>query len=329
LILFEGATGQRPFVADNLFDLLRLQIEALPPSPRDLRPDLPAALETVIVRALEKDPARRFQSTDQLSSALRETAQFLPAQSFVTLTGEPSSLPKPMLAVASGAARTASGYAATVGTTRATSAPRRSSSLGLVALAFGLGAVLFGAVAVAAGAAWYFRSASPAGSGAAARGSASREDTATPPQRGIAGGADLNHVDPVAFLPRARALARSQIADVELSTFSADGVGRNGVVDFQKGNGSITYTFLSPKASAGQTTGRCAVTVGLSGGAPVVTVPPVAVCFGGVARAPRCSLARILGSAGAKEPTATVTYGPAPSWTVVAGDDMRFVPDDC
>ena len=38
VILFECATGRKPFQAEALFDLLRMHVEAPPPSPRALRP---------------------------------------------------------------------------------------------------------------------------------------------------------------------------------------------------------------------------------------------------------------------------------------------------
>ena len=84
VILFECATGRRPFVADSLFDLLRKHVDEAPPPPSTLRPDLPPALEQVIMFALAKDPARRYQSSHDLANALMAataglaTAQWAP-----------------------------------------------------------------------------------------------------------------------------------------------------------------------------------------------------------------------------------------------------------
>jgi serine/threonine-protein kinase len=62
VILFECATGRRPFLGESLFDLLRKQVDEAPPSPRQFRPDMPPAMEQVILYALNKDPAQRFGS---------------------------------------------------------------------------------------------------------------------------------------------------------------------------------------------------------------------------------------------------------------------------
>jgi len=81
VILFECATGRKPFLAEALFDLLRMHVEAPPPSPRALRPDMPPDLEQVILTALAKAPDQRFSTTTAMSVALQHaTAQLAPDQ---------------------------------------------------------------------------------------------------------------------------------------------------------------------------------------------------------------------------------------------------------
>ena len=75
VILFECATGRRPFHADSLFDLLRKHVDEPPPSPRALRPDMPPMYEQIILRALEKNPDTRWQNTLALGSALQQATQ--------------------------------------------------------------------------------------------------------------------------------------------------------------------------------------------------------------------------------------------------------------
>ncbi len=87
VILYEGATGRLPFQADVLFELLKQHIETPPVPPRALRADLLPALETVILRALEKDPALRFQSAGELAVAIGHVVPFLPPDSFASLGG--------------------------------------------------------------------------------------------------------------------------------------------------------------------------------------------------------------------------------------------------
>lgn len=59
VILFRMLTGQLPFTANSVVELVRLHREAPPPSVMDLRPDAPALLESVTAAALSKDPADR------------------------------------------------------------------------------------------------------------------------------------------------------------------------------------------------------------------------------------------------------------------------------
>jgi serine/threonine-protein kinase len=87
VILFECATGRKPFHADSLFELLRLHIEAPPPSPRAFRPDIPAGLEQVIATALAKAPDARFASAQAMSTALHHAAQELPPAAWAPITG--------------------------------------------------------------------------------------------------------------------------------------------------------------------------------------------------------------------------------------------------
>jgi DNA-binding NarL/FixJ family response regulator len=70
IVLYELATGQLPFNADDIAALLLQQVKQMPPPPRLIVPELPLMLETVILKALEKNPVRRFQSCKALAGAL-------------------------------------------------------------------------------------------------------------------------------------------------------------------------------------------------------------------------------------------------------------------
>ncbi len=85
VILFECFTGRKPFNADALFDLLRMHVEAAPPPPRQLRPDLSPALEQVILVALAKQPDHRFASAQAMSMALQHATSQLPPEAWAPL----------------------------------------------------------------------------------------------------------------------------------------------------------------------------------------------------------------------------------------------------
>jgi serine/threonine-protein kinase len=70
ILLFELVTGRLPFESDSEYALVRAHVEARPPSPRQITSAVSAELEHVILRALSKDPAERFQSTEAFSLAL-------------------------------------------------------------------------------------------------------------------------------------------------------------------------------------------------------------------------------------------------------------------
>ncbi|HWJ54760.1 MAG TPA: serine/threonine-protein kinase [Vicinamibacterales bacterium] len=86
VILFECATGRKPFQAEALFDLLRMHVEVPPPSPRALRPDMPPELEHVILTALAKAPDHRFPSAMAMSMALQHATAQLPPDQWRPLT---------------------------------------------------------------------------------------------------------------------------------------------------------------------------------------------------------------------------------------------------
>ncbi|MBC8098905.1 MAG: protein kinase, partial [Armatimonadetes bacterium] len=70
IVLYEMATGQLPFNADDIGALLLQQVKQPPPAPRLIVPDLPLILEEVIIKTLEKKQERRYQSGGALAEAL-------------------------------------------------------------------------------------------------------------------------------------------------------------------------------------------------------------------------------------------------------------------
>ena len=70
VILFEAATGQRPFVSKVMFELFRMIVDEPPPWPHQLRPGLPLSFEAVILKAMAKDPAARYTSAREMARAM-------------------------------------------------------------------------------------------------------------------------------------------------------------------------------------------------------------------------------------------------------------------
>ncbi len=73
VVLYEMVTGRRPFRGEHEAAIMYSLLHENPPAPSSLRPDLPPAIETVIRKSLEKDPARRYQTVDELLRDLRST----------------------------------------------------------------------------------------------------------------------------------------------------------------------------------------------------------------------------------------------------------------
>jgi serine/threonine-protein kinase len=70
-VLYEMATGMRAFPERQELRLMDAVLHRPVTPPRLLKPDLSPALETCLLRALEKDPAARYQSASQLEGALQ------------------------------------------------------------------------------------------------------------------------------------------------------------------------------------------------------------------------------------------------------------------
>ncbi len=72
---YEALSGQLPFPPSDTgsaYEVMRGHTELTPPSLAEVLPDLPAALAKLIMRALEKDPARRYQTADEWLNAITE-----------------------------------------------------------------------------------------------------------------------------------------------------------------------------------------------------------------------------------------------------------------
>ena len=67
VVLFELLTARLPFMAKTPIGIALKHRTEPPPAPRTLHPDIPAWLERVVLRCLEKDPVLRFGSAGELA----------------------------------------------------------------------------------------------------------------------------------------------------------------------------------------------------------------------------------------------------------------------
>jgi eukaryotic-like serine/threonine-protein kinase len=74
IMMYELLAGRRPFEADSAYGILNQQCNIAPQPPVELNPQLPPALSEIILCALKKDPAQRFQNAQAVSNALRHVA---------------------------------------------------------------------------------------------------------------------------------------------------------------------------------------------------------------------------------------------------------------
>lgn len=74
VLAFELATGRLPFDGQTLTELIAQHLERPPPRPSAIRADLPAALEALILKSLEKDPRQRHQDIGEFLTAVAEAS---------------------------------------------------------------------------------------------------------------------------------------------------------------------------------------------------------------------------------------------------------------
>jgi len=94
--LYELVTGQRPFKGDSDYSIMAAHLEQSPVPPIQLDPSLPQVLSDLILTAIQKDPARRFQSAQAFRGALRSLKGAAPAPWPVVQAPVPQPAPQPV-----------------------------------------------------------------------------------------------------------------------------------------------------------------------------------------------------------------------------------------
>src|ERR671929_1371949 len=70
VVLYELLTGAVPFSGDTPVEIAMKHLSSVPPAPSELRAEIPRDLDLVVMRALAKDPAERYQSADEMDADL-------------------------------------------------------------------------------------------------------------------------------------------------------------------------------------------------------------------------------------------------------------------
>jgi serine/threonine-protein kinase len=107
-ILFEMLLGRPPFQYDNWGELVAAHIHLEPPRPREIDPELPAAIELVVMRMLAKQPQDRYATMTEVSVAIedvwrntdRRDALFTPPKGLTTIRPPGSAERTPLVGVA-------------------------------------------------------------------------------------------------------------------------------------------------------------------------------------------------------------------------------------
>ncbi|MBK9033859.1 MAG: serine/threonine protein kinase [Myxococcales bacterium] len=322
-LIYECVTGQRPFAGANLFELLRAQVEVMPPPPDRLRPDLPPAVTAVIMRALAKRPDDRFPSAAAMAAALAAATAGLPGGAW----------PPPREPAAPAAPSSSSlAHGHTYPMAPPTAARRRRARI------VGASAVVVAAVIALAvsqrGAGGRAPTSAAAPAGVTLVASAAPSTTAAPDF-------DPARFDAIAYLPRAHARAVQLAPDALLVGFDVDGVAASGLADLTLApDFDATYQFRSPSRSARPHVPAgvpvelpCMVYVDVTPAGVEAYVVTREVCDEPLRPQPRCPLAAVWAQALADrvpaDAVAQIDYLPD-GWFVQVGDDVsESVRDDC
>ncbi|MGI6754520.1 MAG: Stk1 family PASTA domain-containing Ser/Thr kinase [Atopobiaceae bacterium] len=72
IVMYEAATGRVPFDGDDAISVALKQVNEQPTPPSQINPNVDAALESIILKCMQKNPNDRFQTADELYHALRD-----------------------------------------------------------------------------------------------------------------------------------------------------------------------------------------------------------------------------------------------------------------
>ncbi len=74
VVLYEMVTGRKPFQGESQYSILAAHMQTTPPAPAEAAPWIAGPLNDVILKAMAKDPADRFQSAEAFKAAMESAA---------------------------------------------------------------------------------------------------------------------------------------------------------------------------------------------------------------------------------------------------------------
>jgi serine/threonine-protein kinase len=78
IVLYEMLTGKVPFTGDSAIEIAMKHLNEAPKPPSKIRPEIPDALDQVVLRALSKNPEDRYQTAEEFSEDLHRVEAGLP-----------------------------------------------------------------------------------------------------------------------------------------------------------------------------------------------------------------------------------------------------------
>jgi serine/threonine protein kinase len=89
VILYEMVTGQRPFEGETALSVARKQADEMPKDPKEINPQIPDDLNSVILKCLKKDKEERYQSAGDLKTEIEEIERGIPTTDRTTPKRKP------------------------------------------------------------------------------------------------------------------------------------------------------------------------------------------------------------------------------------------------
>jgi serine/threonine protein kinase len=98
IVLYEMLTGVKPFASNSVMSVLMKQLSEQPRPPREINPAISPQLQMAVLRAIEKDPARRYQRPIDFLQALKKAEISAGAAGVVTsMPTIPTNWPTPIV----------------------------------------------------------------------------------------------------------------------------------------------------------------------------------------------------------------------------------------